>query len=94
MSWEKGRTTRPALNASGKGEMEELNDAGISEKGKTNKGEAGSQFQQEKNRTQLGRIERSQEMITGPKTKDKKAGALSPQELTTLQESTEQEKTG
>lgn len=76
--------------------MEELNDPGISEKGKkTNKEEAGSQFQQERNRTQLekelGRTERSQEMITGPKTKDKKAGALSHQELTTLQESTEQE---
>lgn len=75
--------------------MEELNDPGISEKGKTNKEEAGSQFQQERNRTQLekelGRTERSQEMITGPKTKDKKAGALFHQELATLQESTEQE---
>lgn len=83
MFWERGRTTRPALNSREKGEREERSGPGISENGKTNKEEAACQFQQERNRTQLekelGRAEESQEMIAGSKTMEKKAGALSPQ---------------
>lgn len=71
------------MNSRQKGEREEQSGPGISEKGKTNKEEAACQFHQERNRTQLekelGRAEESQEMITGSKTMEKKAGALSPQ---------------